>query len=436
MPVVDGFPHTTAATSGGLNGRADAVRTRSVQVGGRAAAWDARAARWSIADVPLNPGINHLLVQSFDAGGQEMDRTYIDVWRDTGATQDVAGPIATDTTWSAAAGPYQLAGEVTVAAGATLTIEPGTSVYFDAGAQLTVRGRLVAEGNDLEWIRFTRTPGSAATWNGVQFVDTSQENRIAYAVLEYGVTDRGMIGLVNSRADLNYLLLDHTNRRRIELSNASMTLRNSTFTDMFGPEEPPNNVSEQVHGVGIASGGQMIIENNWFGTTKGHNDVIDFSGPARPGPILQVLGNTFTGSGDELLDLGGDAYIEGNLFQNVHKDEFNTAVGDANAISTGDDNFNANITVVRNVFRDVDHAVYLKGGTFMVFENNTVIDIPDDTAEAEFSAINFVIPGRDAPGRGALLDGNIFVNIPQRIFGHVDEGTTTDLVMRNSLVPP
>ena len=157
-----------------------------------------------------------------------------------------------------------------------------------------------------------------------------QDNRIAYAVLEYGVTDQrhDWPGRARTSSSTTCCWTTRTGAR-IQTIDSSMVVRNSTFTDMFGPDEPPttDNVSEQIHGSGIAAGGQMIIENNWFGTTKGHNDVIDFSGPGRPGPILQVLGNTFTGSGDEILDLGGDAYIEGNLFQNVHKDEFNIGSG-------------------------------------------------------------------------------------------------------------
>lgn len=82
----------------------------------------------------------------------------------------------------------------------------------------------------------------------------------------------------------------------------------------------------------------MIIEKNLFGTNKGHNDLIDFSGPTQPGPILRVLNNVFLGGGDECIDLGGDAYIEGNLFTHIHKDEYNTSTGQANVISTGDDN--------------------------------------------------------------------------------------------------
>ncbi|MCD6395112.1 MAG: lamin tail domain-containing protein, partial [Planctomycetes bacterium] len=67
--------------------------------------------------------------------------------------------------------------------------------------------------------------------------------------------------------------------------------------------------------------------------------------------------------------------------------------------------------------------------------------IPDDQGADRYSVINFLIPGRDQQGKGAYLNGNIFRDIPQRIFDHVDEdlggspGFETDLVMHNCLIP-
>ena len=74
---------------------------------------------------------------------------------------------------------------VTVNPGATLTIQPGTSLFFAEGAQLTVNGRLVAEGNANNWIRFTREPNTTVNWNGIQIVNSMQDNRISYAVIEW-----------------------------------------------------------------------------------------------------------------------------------------------------------------------------------------------------------------------------------------------------------
>jgi hypothetical protein len=51
---------------------------------------------------------------------------------------------------------------------------------------------------------------------------------------------------------------------------------------------------------------------------------------------VEVRENFFSSSGDEFVDLGGDVYIEGNVFRHVSKFPGMTNGVYANAISTGD----------------------------------------------------------------------------------------------------
>lgn len=88
------------------------------------------------------------------------------------AAESIVTAVEQDTTWTAAGGPYVLQGEVDVAPGATLTIEPGTRVEALAGSSLSVRGVLLARGTRSDRITFTSQSG-ARDWHGVRFIGTA-----------------------------------------------------------------------------------------------------------------------------------------------------------------------------------------------------------------------------------------------------------------------
>ena len=64
------------------------------------------------------------------------------------------GTLPASTTWTKDY-PYLVTGTVTVAAGATLTIEPGAIVKFARYTSIQVNGTLIADGNDSSANGFT-----------------------------------------------------------------------------------------------------------------------------------------------------------------------------------------------------------------------------------------------------------------------------------------
>ncbi|MBN2270758.1 MAG: lamin tail domain-containing protein, partial [Sedimentisphaerales bacterium] len=345
-------------------------------------------------------------------------------WYDQGAPNLPEGSLTEDTVWTPEEGPYLINGELIVPFGITLTIMPGTSVYFEPDSRLVISGRLVAEGTEHELIRFTRRPGASGTWNGLQFANTVTDNRIAYAVIEYGQTNDGMIGLDDSRLLVDHVTLDNTGRRRIRTIDSSLTVRNCLFTNIFEPGQPPitDNMSEHIWGRAPTTG-WFIIENNVFGLTPGHNDAIDVDGPSRPNSIIQILGNVFQGGGDDAMDLEGDAHIEGNFFANYIRDQWNNASGESNVISAG---AAKDYVMVRNFFYNVQHVAQVKDGAFLTFVNNTVADACEPAIYFDLG-----LPGRD-PGRGAYVEGDIFWNTPELFAGIV---VTTDITVNHSMLP-
>ncbi|MCA9169498.1 MAG: lamin tail domain-containing protein, partial [Planctomycetales bacterium] len=407
-----------------ISGTAPIVETRRVLVNGQAAAWNGTAATWSLNDVPLQVGMNRIVVEAIDAEDQVVATQSIDVFWEPSSTQAISGELSGITRWTAAEGPYVVSGNVTVPSGAELIIEPGTNVYFSVGASLIVNGRLDVSGSDTAPIWLTRVPNTRTTWNGIQFVGSQQDNTIQHAILQHGVTDNGMIGLENSQLTLDHNWLGKTTRRRIRSIDSSLVVRNSYFDTIAAPGVAPatDNLSEQIWGRGIPGNGQWLIENNVFGHTTGHNDVIDFDSARLPNPIAVIRNNLFQGGGDDALDMTGDVYIEGNVFRNFIKDEFNLDPGESNTVSSSGGNY----YYVRNIFENVQHAALIKETAYGYFLHNTVVS-------SQKEAIYFDLPGQTSgPGRGAQIEGNIFPTT-STLFDQVRP--TTQLSLDYSLVP-
>ena len=359
--------------------------------------------------VDINNNIYYLTLtsQCIDAGDPsllDLDGTRLDMGYFP--YQDIAINRKDTLVWSSFNSPYRVTSDIIVPAGLTLEIEPGVSVLFDDGTQMIVNGRLLAQGTEQDEIFFTKHPSSSGTWGGIQFVDTMQANLISYAIIDESRSSEGMVGLVNSDLTLENSWLGYTGTdsstplRHIEFLNSSLIIRDCVFDDICrSGEAPTNNSSEHIWGQGVPEGGNLIIENNIFGTTPGHNDAIDIDSILPQTPIPHILNNTFLGGGDDALDLETDAYIEGNLFKNYIKDAYNTDPQESNIVSAGR---GQTYTIVRNTFMNCQHAVQVKDDAFLYFINNTV-------ANASADAIYFgAAPA--APGKGVYIDSSIFYN--------------------------
>ncbi|MFN0066715.1 MAG: CotH kinase family protein, partial [Limisphaerales bacterium] len=225
LPVINALP-TAAGPEAGLHGTAFAGATRRVLVNGRPAPWSSMQGRWTNAAAALRPGINRILVEAQSVSNITFAHAHYDVvWLPPGAGTDVGGALAGEVTWGAAGSPYRVHGTVTVPAGTRLTIEPGTTVFFAAGAGLDVRGQLVAAGTPTNRIRFTRPPGAASptnSWAGFAFRDTTASNRLAHVDVEFAGSSGRSIQTVNAALELEDCSFAGTTRTFIETSNSSL----------------------------------------------------------------------------------------------------------------------------------------------------------------------------------------------------------------------
>jgi hypothetical protein len=349
LTITSGYPRSTAATCN-LLGKSDCTRTASVKVNGVAATYTpwkltnvanftTSIGDWQASNVALRPGLNRLLIQAFDVADVEIEHTYFDVWYDDSSVASVSGAIAANTTWTSAGGPYQVTAALTVNNGVTLTIQPGATVYLNSGVGITVAagGRILAEGTEAQPIRFSRAPGGSG--NGGTITVNGQagapETHFYYTYFEFG-GDPAILAGANSNIVLDHCEWGRTDASYLHLDGGSFVISNCIF-----PTAAAGANFEGVHGSNAAppAGGRAIIRDCFFGkmrsTSSDYNDVLDFTGGNRPGPIFQFINNVMIGSDDDLLDLDGtDAWIEGNIFMHIHR---SGSPDSSSAISGGND---------------------------------------------------------------------------------------------------
>ncbi|MCX6904531.1 MAG: lamin tail domain-containing protein [Verrucomicrobia bacterium] len=450
----NGYLYTTSPTIS-LGGAADIVNTRSVTVNGSPATWTAWLGIWTNTTVALQPGINRVVIESRDTNGLAFASTNIDIWYDATGTS-VSGALSGSVLWSAAGGPWRVTGNVTVGNGATLTIEPGASVFFASGTTLTVSGsgKILANGTATQHIRLTRVPGTA-NWGSLDFIGATNESKLVYVDFEYcgGTT----IGGHNAQVHVNgasKVFIDHCTWpptpviEYISFDGSSFIVQNCIF-----PTFPPPTGPESLHGInGIPTGGYGIFRDNYFGHTWGFNDTIDFTGGNRPGPILQIINNVFDGASDDCLDLDStDAWIEGNIFMHVHRDPARTdnALDTGSAISGGVDTVgqNSDWTIINNLFYDVDHVFLNKGnstttgngGGRIAFLYNTVVHVAKEysgSTQAEIAAFDWSDDSIALPdpslGSGMYAAYNIIYDCP--VLQHFYNPTNHTVIFENNIL--
>lgn len=309
----------------------------------------------------------------------------------------------------------------------------------------------------------------APKWGGVRIYDSMTDNVFRYCdfVNAQGTDpasaeNYGSLGFIRSRGWADNLTFSGTHLRMLYGRNTTVTVTYCDFPDMFRMdtglgriEEPgdflasadnrmePLKIEYPVTDIelsgntgaagtfpdGLPRDGHFRVYYNEFHGNRGHQDVFDADSGrwAAPDPVtgrqtngqflLDCRHNTFHGiTGDEHIDLGGDAYIASNRFYSGSKDRWTIDTGYANAISSGDKGSGTTIMVARNIFYDLDHAINCKASTAAIFEHNTCVDFHQDwtyshtvTQQVQCGAVNLYVPNDgNAAGDGAWAGWNIF----------------------------
>ena len=137
--------------------------------------------RWGdYSNISLDPSDGHTFWFTSEYVGSSTHGTRIASFL---ITESVSGTISRNTCWS---GVINISGNVIINNGVTLTISPGSILYFGSGASLIVNGNLVAIGTSSQPITFARS-GTSGNWGSIVLNGSGANgSTITYANINYG----------------------------------------------------------------------------------------------------------------------------------------------------------------------------------------------------------------------------------------------------------
>jgi subtilisin family serine protease len=224
--------------------------------------------------------------------------------------QNVSGTIGADTTWTNDK-IYVVTNNIGIAPGATLTIQPGTTIKFDGNFSLNVGGTLVADGTERQPIHFMSNTGGTS-WGKIYFDDSSVDaiadsNGVYQSgnILRYVQITGASNGIACNSATsyLSHVMMDGGG---MECTPGSTMLwvQNSDLEgviDIYGAAHFQGNVI--TNGFIYASGDAWIQGNTISGGTFAF-EKIDINGAGT------VLNNTVSDGG---IHVSGVAEVSGNV---------------------------------------------------------------------------------------------------------------------------
>jgi len=309
-------------------------------------------------------------------------------WLNGNAQTVITGGNVSDK-WTKAESPYQVNGNITVAQGTTLEIEPGVMVAFANDAGLTINGQLLAEGTKDDNIVFT-TQVTGGNWGGLTFSAAGEnESVVTYTSIKY--VSRYTYG-------------------GVYITTGTVTLSNNTIS---------NNNSNYSSGGGVYIGG---------GTVTLSNNIISNNTASYYGGGVCINGGIVTLNNNNILNNISSNYGGGIYMDKSTVNMYNNIISGNSAVSAGAGVYVSNMIagIRNNVISNNKHAAVKSGygGGISLYNSSSMI-------------INNTIAYNDAENGGGMYcsSGSSPVVINNIIYGNTSSVGEQVYVNDNNSAP-
>lgn len=237
----------------------------------------------------------------------------------------VSGAVTSNTTWS---GAKLVTGGVTVDNDATLTIEPGTYVFFDGDYNFSVKAgsKIIAEGTESDPIYFTSANGTSRQSWGTLYVNGSN-NSFKWCTVEYG--DWG-VKLHGNPDPATNNTIDHCTFREndmgLRIERNEVVAKSNTIYDNRHGIVTINNTEVEFHGNRVYNNDRDGIYSTSNNYLQLYGNVIENNGVG----AYSSRNGIYTRNGDniELGDLTGAIWGGYNTIRNNYATEVYAGYGD------------------------------------------------------------------------------------------------------------
>jgi len=205
------------------------------------------------------------------------------------ATNISAGNVSG--TWTSANSPYYINGNITVASGTTLVIQPGVSVEFTDAYSLTIIGKITAIGTSSSFISITTYYKNTAGWKGVRFVGTTGDtSRFEYCKFSNGKVNYSMTNYYDQWGGAIYV----QQFNKVVISNCIF-----------------NNNAAMMGGAIATNYSSPIILNSVFCNNHSnyYGGAIAIEYTSSPALVNNTIVNNYSGSGGGGLDIYGSSPV-------------------------------------------------------------------------------------------------------------------------------
>ena len=297
-------------------------------------------------------------------------------------------------TWTKAASPIRVQGEITIPDGETLTIEAGTTIEFLTHDPINIQGQILALGSEEEPIRFMvddtlgygSNAGSDGVWGGIRVDETPATNDsslISYCNIRYAKTFAGDAGGLDGRVGGG-----------IFISEVSKICIDNSIVEY-------NRVIGDVSGTASYGGGLAILNGS---NPKIINNLIQHN------TAVHLFNNIGAHGGGIMVGWNSSPLIQGNTIRNNRNSDVGAGIG---IWGTGCEPLLKNNLIVENVSignngsQGYGGGVGIGGNAHPVFINNTIAN-----NRAGWKGGGFYSNGGDATFINTIIAYNILTDSP------------------------